>query len=62
MVLARNSPIFRFRIHWISHVDRVNAIQLWLGKGAKSVDAQIDYIGTLGPVVQTLPSSRNRRA
>jgi hypothetical protein len=32
--------------------DRVNAIQLWLGEGAKSVDAQIDYIGTLGPVVQ----------
>ncbi len=33
-------------------LDRVNAIQLWLGEGAKSVDAQIDYIGTLGPVVQ----------
>ncbi len=32
--------------------ERVNAIQLWLGNGAKSVDAQVDFIGTLGPVRQ----------
>ena len=32
--------------------DRVNAIQLWLGDGAKSVDAQIGSLGTLGPLVQ----------
>jgi hypothetical protein len=31
---------------------RVNAIQLILGSGAMSIDAQIDQIGTLGPQVQ----------
>jgi hypothetical protein len=30
----------------------VNAIQLILGEGAKSVDAQIDFIGAIGPKMQ----------
>jgi hypothetical protein len=29
--------------------DQVNAIQMFLGEGTKSVDAQIDWIGTAGP-------------
>jgi large repetitive protein len=31
---------------------RVNAIQMILGMGAKSVDAQLDLLGAIGPVVQ----------
>jgi hypothetical protein len=31
---------------------RVNAIQLVVGQGAKSIDAQLDFMGTLGPVNQ----------
>ena len=32
--------------------DRVNAVQMWMGNGTKSVDAQVGFIGTAGPLVQ----------